>query len=681
MTSIHTQLPKDYYSLPFCVPNTLDTHGQPQPQSPQMESESLGEFLTGQKIQNSPYEIRMLKDVSCDIVCQTGPLTRVEADGLRAHIKYGYHHNWIVDNLPSAAVVGEVQVQQGRGDGERGEQLLHYGGGFPIGVLHIDHSTNDESAFDASLQSSVELLRHRKYRGYDAYVYNHVNIILQYHQHTPRDGSQSEGYRIVGFSVEPLSINHSIRNANVTFVNGEQQPTNFIKPPQRQRSDGTSSFSAPPSFNEYQRVNEGETILYTYDVIWSESSVRWANRWDLYLTENHLIPAKVHWKAVNNSIVMVLALSAGVIAVLVRNLKRDIAIYNASYAAYTVLPTNMNPDGTDNSNGYGHGVSSFEEEAIGWKVIHADVFRPPTTYPILFCVFCGSGVQIAIATGSTIGLSAVGCLSPARRGSLLNALLLLYAFSGTFAGYTSAMLYKSFRGRRWQLCTFVTAVFFPGMCFGFFLIFNTLLASVQSSGSVPFLDIAILTGLWSGIALPCVFFGAYFGYRRSIWYPTVTSPVPRTIPHSPIVSHNHYLGLIVGIIPFASIYLELYFIMTSLWMNQFYYVFGFTLLVFLLLIITTAEITILFLYYQFLAENHRWQWLAFLSGGSTGLYVMLFSVVWERQLQPSGMVLTHLLYFGYMFLISFATFLVTGTTGFVSCLWFTRTIFGSIKVD
>jgi len=37
LTSIHTQLPKDYYRLPFCRP----TGG------PKMASENLGEFLTG----------------------------------------------------------------------------------------------------------------------------------------------------------------------------------------------------------------------------------------------------------------------------------------------------------------------------------------------------------------------------------------------------------------------------------------------------------------------------------------------------------------------------------------------------------------------------------------------------------------------------------------------------------
>ena len=37
--------------------------------------------------------------------------------------------------------------------------------------------------------------------------------------------------------------------------------------------------------------------------------------------------------------------------------------------------------------------------------------------------------------------------------------------------------------------------------------------------------------------------------------------------------------------------------------------------------------------------------------------------------------------FGYMGIISVSFFLFTGAVGFWSCFWFTRLIYGSIKVD
>jgi transmembrane 9 superfamily protein 2/4 len=136
-----------------------------------------------------------------------------------------------------------------------------------------------------------------------------------------------------------------------------------------------------------------------------------------------------------------------------------------------------------------------------------------------------------------------------------------------------------------------------------------------------------------------------------------------------------------GVVPFAAAYVELFFIMTSLWMDQYYYVFGFTFIVYIILMVTCAEVTVLLVYYQLCAENHRWWWFSFLAPGSTALYTFMYSVAWFKSLEASRMAMTYLLYFGYMGLICGALMLVTGTVGALSSLWFVRKIFGTIKVD
>ena len=91
-----------------------------------------------------------------------------------------------------------------------------------------------------------------------------------------------------------------------------------------------------------------------------------------------------------------------------------------------------------------------EKEETGWKLVHADVFRPPARWPMLICVFVGTGVQIFICMFFLIGFAAVGFLSPANRGSIMIGLLLLFVLMGFFAGYTSAKMYKTFKGKQWQ---------------------------------------------------------------------------------------------------------------------------------------------------------------------------------------------------------------------------------------
>merc|ERR1719464_2412917 len=245
----------------------------------------------------------------------------------------------------------------------------------------------------------------------------------------------------------------------------------------------------------------------------------------------------------------------------------------------------------------------------------------------------------------------------------MTAVLVFYVLGGCLAGYVSSRLYKSFRGRQWQLYTLLAATAFPGLCFGTFVFFNTILAFFKSTASVAFL-------------------GAYFGYKRdSIEFPCVTSTIARAIP-APTLAMHPLVGIcLAGMIPFAAAYVELFFIMTSLWMDQFYYVFGFTLAVYLVLLVTCAEVTVLLVYYQLCAENHRWWWFSLLTSGSAAAYTFLYSCFWFRSLEASRMLITYLLYFGYMFLICTAMFLATGAVGALTSLWFVRKIFGTIKVD
>lgn len=64
--------------------------------------------------------------------------------------------------------------------------------------------------------------------------------------------------------------------------------------------------------------------------------------------------------------------------------------------------------------------------------------------------------------------------------------------------------------------------------------------------------------------------------------------------------------LFAGILPFGTMFIELYFAMTSLWMGYFYYLFGFVLIIGMLTIIINAEIAVLCTYVQLCAEDYLW---------------------------------------------------------------------------
>lgn len=191
----------------------------------------------------------------------------------------------------------------------------------------------------------------------------------------------------------------------------------------------------------------------------------------------------------------------------------------------------------------------------------------------------------------------------------------------------------------------------------------------------------ILT-LWFGISVPLVFIGAYFGYKQeAMTFPVVTSNIPKQVPDQPWYLGRAFIIMIGGILPFGACFVELFFILTSMWLGAYYYVFGFLLLVFAILVVTCAEITIVLTYFQLCNEDYNWWWRSFFSSGSTGLYVLLYSgIYFTRTVQPN-LFATYLLYFGYMGIVSLGVFLLTGSIGFGASLWFTRLIYNSIKVD
>ena len=61
-----------------------------------------------------------------------------------------------------------------------------------------------------------------------------------------------------------------------------------------------------------------------------------------------------------------------------------------------------------------------------------------------------------------------------------------------------------------------------------------------------------------------------------------------------------------GVLPFGSIFIEMYFIFTSFWAYKVYYVFGFMFFVLLILIAVTSCVTLVATYFLLNSEDYRW---------------------------------------------------------------------------
>ncbi|XP_010899770.1 transmembrane 9 superfamily member 2 isoform X2 [Esox lucius] len=457
------------------------------------------------------------------------------------------------------------------------------------------------------------------------YIFNHVDIRISYHS------GENEGWmgaRLVAATLEPKSIKHA----------NDESPT----------CDG-------PPMTIPAEADSDVKITYTYSVTFQQNNnIKWASRWDYILVS--MPHTNIQWFSIMNSLVIVLFLSGMVAMIMLRTLHKDIARYNQ----------------VDQEDA---------QEESGWKQVHGDVFRPPRK-GMLLSVFLGQGTQIFIMTFITLFLACLGFLSPANRGALMTCSVVLWVLLGTPAGYVSARLYKTFGGEKWKTNVLLTALLCPGIVFADFFLMNLILWVEGSSAAIPFGTLVAILALWFGISVPLTFIGAYFGFKKpAIEQPVRTNQIPRQIPEQSFFT-KPVPGIVMGgILPFGCIFIQLFFILNSIWSHQMYYMFGFLFLVFIILLITCSEATILLCYFHLCAEDYHWWWRSFLTSGFTAIYLFVYAVhYFFSKLQIVGAAST-ILYFGYTGIMVLIFFLFTGTIGFFACFWFVNKIYSVVKVD
>lgn len=676
LTSFETELPYDYYSLPFCKP--------PEGIRKIANTANLGTIIAGSRMENSVYNFIMMKKELAIPACKPdkayGPLQPNEVSDLKHKIDNAYRVNLVLDNLPVTVydlmnedqefvspgfdlgwsdkgkyyinnhLVFNILVHETTGEYTRAKaaykdgaslegldtrRLLASGSGMmAIGtpgrrLLEEPSPAKDDKAATAAAAAAkpdgAQAAKDRK----DAALKQQLA-----HEEAAKKGQQM--YMVVGFEVSPCSIE---RNPD--------KPIENIGCP----SEGDKAVKP-------QEIKEGGKIVYTYDVYWQTSPTKWASRWDAYL---RMPGGKVHWFSIFNSILIVLVMATLVAMILIRTVRRDLARYEELVV-----------DGGD-----------LADEA-GWKLVAGDVFRAPADSKKL-CVHFGSGVQIIVTATVTLFLAALGFLSPATRGALVTTTMVLYVLLASTAGFSAVWLWglveRSYNG--WLgVCT-VVSVYYPGITMVIFTVLNLVIKHTGSTGAVPVGMYFSIVAVWFLISIPLTFLGGYLALKAPIIdYPVKTNQIPRHIPPAPVVAHPALLFFSAGVLPFGTMFIELYFAMTSLWMGYFYYLFGFVFVIGALTVIINAEIAILTTYVQLCAEDYLWWWRSFHRGGSVAMYIALYALGFlASTLHSLAGGVSVFLYLSYMTILILGLYFAMGTVGFGASFWFVYKIFKAVKQD
>ncbi len=605
ITSVSTELPYSYYSLPFCKPEG----------GVKKVRENIGELLMGDQIENSPYHFSMKREEVGVKVCSMPALTENDVKHLKQRINDNYQIQMTLDNLPVTTESEEASKSRRTG--------------FEIGVKAKNQH----------------------------YIFNHLQFKVLVH---PYDSGLGSGASVMTTGEGDAFVT----SANNDNLNGTFMVVGFEVYLCSSAADEAAQKAAPHEPIKVncnmppQEITVGAQIVYSYDVKFEKSSIRWPSRWDAYLK---MEGARVHWFSILNSLMVISFLAGIVFVIFLRTVRRDLTKYEELDK---------------------EAQAQMTEELSGWKLVVGDVFRAPR-FAKLFCVVIGNGVQIICMAVVTILFAAFGFMSPASRGMLLTGMVLLYMFLGIAAGYTASRMWRMVSGDStgWRTISWLVACFFPGIAFSILTVLNFILWGSNSTGAMPISLFFTLLLFWFGISVPLTLLGGYLGTRAEpITFPVRVNQIPREIPHQKYPSWLLVLG--AGTLPFGTLFIELFFILSSMWMGHVYYVFGFLFVVLVLLVIVCAEVSVVLTYMHLCVEDHHWWWKSFFASGSVALYVFLYSINYlVFDLHGLSSAVSAILYMGYSVLMAIAILFATGTVGFLTSFYFVHYLFSSVKID
>merc|ERR1719384_873601 len=219
---------------------------------------------------------------------------------------------------------------------------------------------------------------------------------------------------------------------------------------------------------------------------------------------------------------------------------------------------------------------SFTEET-GWKKLHGDVFRRPVKLT-LFSAIIGTGYQIYTGVLLVILLAIAGKAYDTR-GTVVTSIVTTYAVTALVSGYYSSQTFLTYSDKQdpdWKMAMAYTGLLFPSVGFAVTFCLNMLSVSYNATNAVSFGTYCVMILIWM-FSLILLFIGTLVG-RSTHVSSKPPSAVNKNFIHPIPMDRAWYMNpiifcILVGVLPFGSIFIEMYYIFNSFWNYKFYYVY------------------------------------------------------------------------------------------------------------
>jgi len=282
-----TPIPYQYYDLPMNCDPPKFAQADKSVLRNIMERQNLGSRLAGHKVEPAPYTVRVLENQPCKIAC-INTLTAKNIRRIRKLVARQYRIQLNLDQLPVLM---------------RSKEYNYAARGYPIGFKAPSAA--------AALQKKSRRARRKELETGEMFMYNHFHFVIHYQEVPDEDDPSQDVVRITGFDVHPVSYEHDLE---AVAEKGAQCEHGHLD------NDPSRYFLLP------EEAPEATRVAMSYEVEFVKSATDWTDRWDVYLIGAP--DDDIHYFSIVNSLMIVLFLTAAVSTIMVRTLRKDIALYN-----------------------------------------------------------------------------------------------------------------------------------------------------------------------------------------------------------------------------------------------------------------------------------------------------------------------------------------------------------------
>lgn len=331
---------------------------------------------------------------------------------------------------------------------------------------------------------------------------------------------------------------------------------------------------------------------------------------------------------------------------------------------------------------------TYENNINKWKECSKDVFRAPQ-YGTFFSSLIGTGAQFLATLFLICGYGILSSEKYFYIGDFAECSIYFYAAMSNIGGIISCWCYRQHHSQQgWARACIFTVFLFPCLFCILWLVHSFSSKIVNSSMAAPFGTHFTLFIIWVFLIIPFTFIGSVFANAMIKKY-SKNSKKSQNINSSPVdtkkvkIANKYYVMITIFIgsaVIFASIISELYFVFSSIWNYKFYYTFEYLFFTIFCLVIISGTTSVIVVYRCLCMGEHRWHWVAFMTGAGTGACTVAYSVAYFVRYASWSM------FFGEVFgmitvVVGVAVGLLCAFSGYVFSLFFVRKLYNTEKSE